>query len=193
MIGFLKGRVVYKNPERILLEVNGIGFSIWITLNTYYALKEGEDVLVHTYQHVGDGEVSLYGFVNENEKSVFELLLKVPGIGPKLARNILSGITADELTNAVAKKDVARLLKVPGIGKKLAEKIVFTLKEYCHETVKGEEEEVWEKIRSSLTNLGFKAQEVGEVLEVLKERFEKIDLETGVKEALRILGGRVGR
>jgi len=193
MIGFLKGRVVYKNPEKILLEVNGIGFSVWVSLNTYYALKEGEEVLIHTYQHVGDGEVSLYGFVNEDEKNVFELLLKVPGIGPKLARNILSGIPHDELRNAIVRKDVVRLLKVPGIGKKLAEKIIFSLKEYCHEIAQSEEEEVWEKIRSSLTNLGFKTHEVGEVLKILKERFEKVDLETGVKEALRILGGKAGR
>jgi Holliday junction DNA helicase RuvA len=191
MIGFLKGKVISRTPERLLIDVNGIGFSVWITLNTYYSLKEEGDVFIHTYQHVSDEEISLYGFINENEKRAFEMLLKVQGIGPKLARNILSGINADELTDAIAKKDMTRLLKIPGVGKKLAEKIIFTLKDYWQETVKTEHEEVWVGIRSSLTNLGFKSQEVEDALKILKEKFEKIDLENGVREALRILGGRV--
>jgi len=191
MIGFLKGKVVSKTPETVLIDVNGIGFSLWITLNTYYTLKEEDEVFIHTYQYVTDGEISLYGFINENEKRAFEMLLKVQGIGPRLARNILSGIPADELTDAIAKKDMTRLLKAPGVGKKLAEKIIFTLKDYWQETVKAEHDEVWSGIRSSLTNLGFKSQEVEDTLKILKEKFEKIDLENGVREALRILGGRV--
>lgn len=193
MIGFLKGRIISKNPEKVLIDVNGIGFSIWITLNTYYLLKEGDNIFIYTYQHVSDSEVSLYGFINENEKGVFEMLLKVPGIGPKLARNILSGISAEDLITAVAERNMSKLLKVPGIGKKNAEKIIFTLKDVWQETAKEDNYEVWSGIRSSLINLGFKSAEVEDVIKLLKEKGEKIDLETGVKEALRIIGGRIGR
>ncbi len=192
MIGFLKGRVVSKTPEKVLVDVNGIGFSVWITLNTYSRLREGEDVFILTYQYVSDGEVSLYGFIDENEKRAFEMLLQVQGIGPKLARNILSGISSDELAEAIANKDMTRLLKVPGVGKKLAEKIIFMLKDSYTTFIKDEGYEVWSAIRSSLMNLGFRSQEVEEVLRILKEKVGKIGIEEGVREALRMLGGRKG-
>lgn len=192
MIGFLKGRVESKTPDSLLIDVNGVGFLVFITLHTYSRVKPGEEIFLYTHHHLSDGEMSLYGFVDEKEKKAFEMLLRVQGIGPRLARNILSGIPAEEFEKAVAERDTARLMKVPGVGRKLAEKIVFSLKEVIkEEIVKNVDSDVLRNVYSSLVNLGFKSSEADEAVRKLKESGKEMDLETAVKEALKILGSRM--
>ena len=125
MIAQIRGRLVAKEPHRIVVDVHGVGGLFFIPLSTYYQLPEvpGE-VILHTHTHVRDDAIQLFGFHTREEQALFELLQGVTGIGPRLATNILSGITADELVPALSDGDLARLRAVPGVGKKLAERLV---------------------------------------------------------------------
>lgn len=117
MIAQIRGRLTVKEPHRIVVDVNGVGYLVFIPLSTFYRLPEvpGE-VFLHTHTHVRDDAIQLFGFHTRDEQVLFELLQGVTGIGPRLATNILSGISADELIPALSEGDLARLRAVPGVG-----------------------------------------------------------------------------
>lgn len=132
MIGWLSGKVVQAAPDRLILDVAGVGYQIAIPLSTYYEIqKEGTGVAIRLFihTHVREDALALYGFWTEREKELFERLIAVSGIGPRLAQVVLSGMAPDELVAALAAGDVAKLVRIPGVGKKTAERMVVELRD----------------------------------------------------------------
>jgi Holliday junction DNA helicase RuvA len=130
MIAFLRGRVLEKHPNRIIVDVHGVGYELHVPLSTYYDVgDEGADLSVRVYTHVREDALQLFGFLTELERQLFERLIAISGIGPKLAIALLSGLDSRELVTAVQRADVARLVAIPGIGKKTAERIVLELRD----------------------------------------------------------------
>ena len=130
MIAFLRGRVLDKQPNRITVDVQGVGYEVHVPLSTYYDVgEEGAEIALRVHTHVREESIQLYGFLTTLEQQLFERLIGTSGIGPKLAIAVLSGIDSAELVGAVQRGDVARLTSVPGIGRKTAERIVLELKD----------------------------------------------------------------
>src|SRR6478735_788260 len=130
MIAFLRGRVLEKHPNRIIVDVHGVGYELHVPLSTYYDVgDEGAEVSLRVYTHVREDALQLYGFLTDLERQLFERLIGISGIGPKVAISVLSGLDSRELVTAVQRGDVARLVSIPGIGKKTAERIVLELRD----------------------------------------------------------------
>jgi len=130
MIAFLRGRVLDKQPNRIVVDVQGVGYEVHVPLSTYYDVGDvGADVSLRIHTHVREDALQLYGFLTALEQQLFERLIATSGIGPKLAVAVLSGIEPNELVAAVQRADVVRLTAIPGIGRKTAERIVLELKD----------------------------------------------------------------
>lgn len=130
MIAFIKGTLEQKEPNRAVIDVNGIGYEVVIPISTYEGLPEvGESVKLHTYQLVRENEMSLFGFLTEEELTVFKLVLTVSGVGPKGALGILSKISPAQFRSAILKEDVATLRSAPGIGARMAQRLILELKD----------------------------------------------------------------
>ena len=130
MIASLRGALLEKRPNQITVDVHGVGYDVAIPISTYSALPEtGKEVTLRVHTHVREDAIALFGFLTAEEKMLFEKLIGVSGIGPKLAITVLSGLAAADLTNAIRSGDVQRLTRVPGIGKKTAERIVLELRD----------------------------------------------------------------
>lgn len=130
MIGSLRGTLIHKSPTEILVDVQGVGYQVSIPLSTFEGLgKEQSTVTLLTYLHVREDALQLYGFMTEEERTMFKLLMSVSGIGPKLAQGILSGIGASELRNYIAQGNLGALTAIPGVGRKLAERLVVELRD----------------------------------------------------------------
>jgi len=163
MIGLLRGRLLEKRPNQVILDVGGVGYVVAVPLSTFAALGELHaevTLLIHT--HVREDALSLYGFLSAREKHLFELLLGASGVGPSLALKILSGMNVEELVPAIRSGDLARLTKIPGVGRKTAERMVVELKDKL-EAVAVEAEKpaaaspagVEADVKSALVNLGY--------------------------------------
>jgi Holliday junction DNA helicase RuvA len=128
MIGFLTGKIISSKPTKVVLDVNGVGYVVGISINTFEKIsgKETASLFIHT--SVKEDSISLFGFHSETEKEMFELLISVSGIGPKIALSLLSGIQTDDLKNAIQSSDISRIIAVPGIGRKTAERLVLELR-----------------------------------------------------------------
>ncbi len=130
MIAFLRGRLLFKSPNQAIVECAGVGYDATISVATFTALPpEGAEARLHIYTHVREEQIALFGFAEPQEKRLFEKLLTITGIGPKLAITVLSGIDADRLVTAIRGGDHATLTRIPGIGKKTAERVVLELKD----------------------------------------------------------------
>ena len=130
MIAFLRGRVLEKQPNRVVVDVQGVGYELHVPLSTYYDVGDPDsEIVLRVYTHVREDALQLYGFLTDLERQMFERLIAVSGIGPKLAVAVLSGLDTRELVAAVQRADVARLVTIPGVGKKTAERIVLELKD----------------------------------------------------------------
>lgn len=130
MIGLLRGRVLHKQPPFLLLDVNGVGYEIEAPMSTFYALPLGEEtVTLHTHLAIRDDAHILYGFISASDRALFRALLKVNGVGGKMALAILSGMTADEFSLTVQAGDVAALTRLPGVGKKTAERLIVEMRD----------------------------------------------------------------
>src|ERR1700746_15401 len=130
MIAHLRGRLLSKHPNQVVVETAGVGYEVNISVPTFSELPaNGSEVALHIHTHVREDVIALYGFLRPAEKQLFEKLLTVSGIGPKLAITILSGMAADEMTGAIRGNDVAKLTRIPGIGKKTAERMVLELRD----------------------------------------------------------------
>jgi holliday junction DNA helicase RuvA len=135
MIAHLRGKLLAKHPNQIIVETCGVGYHVTITVPTFSDLPEtGTEVALHIHTHVREDALALYGFLRSSEKLLFEKLITVSGIGPKLAITILSGMPADEMVRSIRGNDVARLTRIPGIGKKTAERMVLELRDKLPET-----------------------------------------------------------
>ena len=132
MIGQLTGKILSCSPGRVLLDVTGVGYDVQIPLSTFYALSAGGAgslVSVHVHTHVREDALQLFGFSSRGERAIFEQLIAISGVGPRMALAILSGIGVDELRDAVLQQDRARLQKIPGVGKKTAERLLLELRD----------------------------------------------------------------
>src|SRR5438132_4565179 len=130
MIAQLRGRLLVKHPNQAIVETGGVGYDVTISIPTFSDLPAaGSEVALHIHTHVREDQIALYGFLRVAEKHLFEKLLTVSGIGPKLAITILSGMPADEMVSAIRGNDVARLTRIPGIGRKTAERMVIELRD----------------------------------------------------------------
>ena len=198
MIAFLEGRLLSKSPEYIIVSAQGIGYQVAVPLSSFYdlpALEQG--VRLHIYTHVRQDAIQLFGFLTPNEKEIFLLLLGVSGIGPKVALNILSGISSQELSQALMAEDSARIQRIPGIGKKTAERIVLELKDKIKKLSSGSlpnlvrevgEGTPWEDALSALVNLGYPKAIAEKALGLIKNDTEDtISLEDLLRKALKSL------
>ncbi len=162
MIAHLRGRLLAKHPNQVIVETGGVGYDVTISVPAFTDLPGvGSEIALHIYTHVRDDVLALYGFLHPDEKQLFEKLITVSGIGPKMAITILSGMAAGEMASAIRSNDVARLTRIPGIGKKTAERMVLELRDKLApegaEAVKviPSLSAVEEDVLSALTNLGY--------------------------------------
>jgi Holliday junction DNA helicase RuvA len=198
MIARLHGRLAEKEPNRIVVDVGGVGYDVAVPLSTYYTLGEpGSDVALRVHTHVREDTFALYGFSTGLELQIFERLIGISGIGPKLALAVLSGIDVAELVRAVQAGDVGRLTAIPGIGRKTAERIGLELKDklpkgIIDETSTGLEPgapggELRRDLLSALLNLGYHRPLAEKAVEAALARAESPVFETVLKRALREL------
>jgi Holliday junction DNA helicase RuvA len=157
MIAHLRGKLAQKNPARVVVDVNGVGYEVFVPLTTFTALPDtGSEVSIDVHTHVRDDVIALYGFSTRRERLIFEKLMTISGIGPKLAVTILSGGSVQDLVSAIKRSDLARLTAIPGVGKKTAERIILELKDklqdFADEPAKSRVES---DVLSALENLGF--------------------------------------
>lgn len=161
MIGFLRGRLVEKQPNRLLVDVQGVGYDVQVPLSTFYRAPDaGGEVVLRIHTHVREDAIALFGFATVLELQIFERLIGISGIGPRLALAVLSGIEVPDLARAVRLGDVARLTAIPGIGKKTAERIVLEVKDRLPQAAAGEEpptgaSDLRADLLSALLNLGY--------------------------------------
>lgn len=199
MIALLTGQVAAKGTDHVILDVAGVGYRVLIPLSTFYALPDEGSVRLHTYTHVREDALLLYGFLTAEEKALFVLLLSVSGVGPKLALNILSHASPLDLRSALAGGDVKRLSTLPGIGKKSAERLVLELKEkigklealpgpaaQSSSRMAATTRDQAEDALSALLNLGYKEAQARRALEAV-EIAADTPLETILKNALKTL------
>ncbi len=197
MIGYLEGKLRYKSPEYIIIDVQGVGYVVQVPLSTFYDLPElGKTVFMNIHTHVREDALQLFGFRTGEEKEMFLHLTTVNGVGPRLAINILSGISADELRQVVFQQDHLRLRNIPGVGKKIAERILLELRDKLKIKVTEEvkpallsaDAGAYSDAFSALVNLGYRAAEAEKALRKAQERLdENPPLEKLLKESLRIL------
>lgn len=136
MIGRLIGKIILKKPPQVLIDVNGVGYEVEAPMTTFYALPDvGSEAVLLTHMVVREDAQLLYGFASESERTMFRLLIRINGVGPKLGITILSGIASAELSRCVSENDVATLVKLPGIGKKTAERLIIELKDRLKDIV----------------------------------------------------------
>ncbi|MCF8721181.1 Holliday junction branch migration protein RuvA [Nitrospina gracilis] len=197
MIAHLNGTLARKTPVSVIVDVHGVGYEAFISLNNYYELPEiGNPVtlLIHSYHK--EDTFKLYGFLREEETQIFETLIGINKVGPKLALAILSGMPVDELLDAIAKNDVARISTVPGVGRKTAERLVLELKDKLAKMDKmsgetpaaGTTHRLLEDALSALINLGYKKGDAEKALkQVWEEQADTPALETLIKESLNRL------
>jgi len=192
MIGRLSGKLIEKNPPSLMLDVNGVGYEIDAPMSTFYKLPAiGADVGLFTHLLVREDAQLLYGFATASERSVFRLLLKVNGVGAKVALAIQSGLSAEELANCIANKDVAALVRVPGIGKKTAERVLLDLKDKLDAFAGSDAnpvsasggESVRTQAEEALASLGYKPAEAKRLLD--KSAGDAQTVEELIRAALR--------
>jgi Holliday junction DNA helicase RuvA len=203
MIGRLTGIVIECQPGQMLLEVGGVGYAVQIPLSTFYTVAEGDgdEATLHIHTHVREDALQLYGFATEEERSAFELLIGISGVGPRLALAILSGIGVEELANAVAQQDRPRLQRIPGVGKKTAERVLLELRDKfdarssVHGAAPGEtaagtgDEQTRADAVSALVNLGYKRDTASRAVD---GALEAIGAAAGLEQLLKAaLGGLV--
>jgi Holliday junction DNA helicase RuvA len=203
MIARIDGILLYKATDYAIADVNGVGYRVFVPLSTFYELPDiGQSVTLNIYTHFKADSIGLFGFNTREEMDIFKLLILVTGIGPKLAVNILSGISVAELAKAVSDGDLARLICIPGVGKKMAERMILELKDKVLRvapegavTAVGDErlseEVIEEDALSALLNLGYKRSAAKNVLDkLIQESSEELKFEVLLKEALKNLSYR---
>jgi Holliday junction DNA helicase RuvA len=206
MIARLRGRLVSKEPGQIVIDVGGIGYRVFVPLSTYYQLpKPEQEVSLRIFTHVRDDAIHLYGFHTIDERVTFELLTGVSGIGPRLASNILSGISVEELSAAVLEGDLPRLKAIPGVGRKTGERVILELRDKILEVGRtdGAEprtqqttrpDQTLDDVVSALMNLGCHRKEASKAAEAAREATGAgTDFEKLVKEALKVLAEGSGK
>ncbi|HEX8949858.1 MAG TPA: Holliday junction branch migration protein RuvA [Dissulfurispiraceae bacterium] len=186
MIASLRGRLLSKRPEHLIVDVGGVGYSVQVPFTLLSDLpEENKEVFLYVYTHVREDAILLYGFQSEDEKKIFTTLIGISGIGPKTALNLLSTIPPDKFFNAINSEDVDVLCKVPGLGKKTAHRIILELREKLP-SIREKRDTVYEDTLSALVNLGYKKGVAQDVLEKVRKSGSD-DIETLLRESLKYL------
>ncbi len=189
MIGRLAGILLEKHPPQILIDVHGVGYEVDVPMSTFYNLPgQGEPVALHTHFTVREDAQQLFGFLTVKEREAFRTLIRISGVGPKLALSVLSGLSVDELAQAVAMQETGRLVKIPGVGKKTAERLLLELKgklaDALPSAASGGPVAVAHDALNALMALGYSDKEA---MPVLKQLPEGVSLEESIRQALRLL------
>jgi holliday junction DNA helicase RuvA len=194
MIGALRGKLIDKRPNQIVVDVGGVGYQVLVPLSTFAGLgtlHAETTLLIHT--HVREDQISLYGFLTAREKQCFELLISASGVGPSLALKILSGMGIDELVPAIRKGDLLQLVRIPGVGRKTAERIVVELRDKLVVVDVAEagkpatRSQLESDVASALVNLGYDARSVEKAIEKARASGDG-QFETLLRNALQVLG-----
>jgi len=187
MIGYLTGKLISSKPTQIIIDVNGVGYTVNISINTFEKISEKESISLFIHTSVKEDSITLFGFFTQSEKEMFELLISISGIGPKLGLNILSGITVDELKFAISNGNVSRMIAVPGIGRKTAERVVLELRNKV-DAIKPDgvtlETSAKDEAIAALTILGYQRQIADKVVRDLLMENTNYSLEELIRKAL---------
>ncbi|HXY03653.1 MAG TPA: Holliday junction branch migration protein RuvA [Terriglobales bacterium] len=194
MIAHLRGRLLAKHPNQAIVDTGGVGYDVTISVPTYSDLPNvGSEVALHIHTHVREDTIALYGFLRQSEKQLFEKLVSVSGIGPKLAITILSGMPVEDMVASIRGNDVAKLTRIPGIGRKTAERLVLELRDKLPPVsgtelavapvLKPEEEDVL----SALINLGYQRAAAEKALSSVAGKTKEHSFEILFREALGVL------
>lgn len=197
MIGFLKGKLLHKQPPHLSIDVSGVGYEIEATMGTFYQLPViGEEIQIYTHLVVREDAQLLFGFASEEERRLFRTLIKVNGVGAKMALTILSGIEADEFTRSIMESNADRLVKLPGIGKKTAERLIIEMRDRlkhwelddkpakANKTTGNTGFSQIDEAISALISLGYKPQEASRFVHAVAE--DDMDSESIIREALKV-------
>lgn len=199
MIAHLQGVLVVKTVERVVLDVHGVGYQAVVPLSTYYALPDlQERVTLLTTLYVREDTMRLYGFATPEEQEMFELLISVSSVGPRLALNMLSSLTAVDLRQTIAQAETRRLQAIPGVGRKTAERVVLELQEKMaalglsasgpSSLLVSADEQVMRDVISALLNLGYRQQEAEKAVRAARaKQDDRLTLEALLKDALQVL------
>jgi len=197
MIGLLRGRIADKQPNTLLVDVQGVGYEVHVPLSTFYdAGDTGAEITLRIYTHVREDALQLYGFLTELERQLFEKLIGISGIGPKLAIAVLSGMDPRELMTSVQRGDVARLTGIPGVGKKTSERIVLELRDRLAQLPGGAPadsapsngaDRVRGDLLSALQNLGYHRPQAEKAIDATLQTMSNPTFEHALKAALREL------
>ena len=192
MIARLFGRVADKQPNRLVVDVGGVGYDVQVPLSTYYVTSDvGAEMALRIHTHVREDQIALYGFATDLELTMFEKLIAVSGIGPKLALSVLSGIEPRELAGAIQRNDVARLTAIPGVGKKTAERMCVELRDRLPKAIEATPaspaDSMREDLGSALANLGYHRQAIDKVLDKLLGGASDRTFEEVLRSALKDL------
>ena len=195
MIARLKGTLVEKSPSRLVVDVGGVGYDVLVPLSTFYGLGDpGTPVALRVHTHVREDVIALYGFASPLEQDLFERLISISGIGPKLALAVLSGIDPAELIRAIKAQDVARLTRIPGVGKKTAERIGLELKDRlphaavphgaAPDTVPSGDT-LRDDLFSALINLGYQRAAADKAIDAVLKKSPAASFEQALRDVLR--------
>ncbi|MBW6512584.1 MAG: Holliday junction branch migration protein RuvA [Desulfuromonadaceae bacterium] len=195
MIALIRGQIAFKSLDHVIVDVGGVGYRLSIPLTTFYALPESGEVRLHVHTQVREDAINLFGFLTMEDKALFKLLLSISGVGPKVAINILSHLSAPDLRQALATSDVARLSGIPGIGKKTAERLALELRDKIAKTAADNGGDtvahpspgnILDDALSALMNLGYKEKQARQTLNALEIAPEST-VEDVLKGALKVL------
>jgi Holliday junction DNA helicase RuvA len=197
MISRIQGRLAFKSPEEIVVDVHGVGYGLQVPLSTFYELPDtGDDVRLHVYTHVREDAFLLYGFLTLDEKEAFRRLITVSGVGPRLALNILSGISVKALETALRHEDLPTLVRIPGVGRKTAERMLVELRDKFGRgpsepvaAVSGTDDYATIKdALSALVNLGYKKSAAEDAMNrAVRTMGADLTIEQLLRESLRLL------
>ena len=187
MIGFLTGKIISSKPTQIILDVNGVGYLVNISISTFEKISDKDIVSLFIHTSVKEDSITLFGFYTQSEKEMFELLISISGIGPKVSLGILSGIAVDDLKDAIANGNVSRLIAIPGIGRKTAERVVLELRNKV-DAIKADgsikETSVKDEAVAALATLGYQRQLAEKVVRELLSENANYSLEELIRKAL---------
>ena len=195
MIDYIRGKIAELNPAFAVIDNHGVGYMMNITLSTYDVLaKAGEEALLYAYEVIREDAHTLYGFASKQERDAFLLLISVSGVGPNTARMVLSSMSVDEFSQAIASNNVAMFKSVKGVGGKTAQRIIVDLKDKIKPTgdtllqVKGQaDSEVYDEALAALVMLGFSQQASNKVLKSLFAKNPSLSVEVAIKQALKMM------
>ena len=194
MITFIKGKLIEKTPTNAIIEANGIGYFLNISLNTYSKIPDTENVLLYTHLYIREDAHTLFGFVNTLEREIFKLLISVSGVGPSIARTMLSSMTSEQIQQAIATEDIPTIKTVKGIGAKTAQRVIIDLKDKILKTYAISENSltssyntIKEEALSALEVLGYSKRQVDKLVQKIMQATPDISLEKLIKQALKNL------